>query len=175
MTTKTAFLVTTLLGTLAGVSCDGGSSATVGGLDANDCPYGMFRPMGAPDCVFAAADVNGQPIGVSDNRCAFGQPATPPQCVSDAGERPYLSSSSKCAPGYRFFAGACNRNGVPGGLTGAAGFPTGAAGFPTGAAGAAGLGAAGDPGVAGSGVAGETGAAGEAGSGAAGAVDAASD
>ncbi|HEY2730640.1 MAG TPA: hypothetical protein VGK52_11935 [Polyangia bacterium] len=157
----------TLLGILAAgglalaISCDGGSSATSTGLDANDCPYGTFRPAGLTDCVFPATDVNNQPFGVSDNRCAAGQPAVPPQCVSDAGDRAYLSTSSKCATGYRFLPGACNRNeGIAGTagttLTGTAGSTTG---FGTGAAGTGtgfGTGAAGDSST--------TGAAGEGGS-----------
>jgi hypothetical protein len=133
-----------LLGILAAgglalvISCDGGSSATSAGLDANDCQYGTFRPVGLTDCVFPATDVNNQPFGVSDNRCAIGQPAIPPQCVSDAGERAYLSTSSKCATGYRFLPGACNRNNINTGSAGATGMGTGIAGpFPgdTGASG----------------------------------------
>jgi hypothetical protein len=153
-----------LLGVLGGlaaiVSCDSGSAGpATAGLDANDCPLGTFRPVGFADCVFPSTDVNNQPIGVSDNRCAFGQPAIPPQCVSDTGQRDYLSTSTKCAPGYRFSPGACDRNGFgtgtagafgagTAGVTGAAGafFPvdtgtagaTGAAGFFTGEAGSPG-------------------------------------
>jgi len=140
---KKTFLDILAVGGLAlAISCDGGSAATSSGLGANDCQYGTFRPTGLDDCVFPAADVNNQPIGVSDNRCAFGQPAIPPQCVSDGGERPYLSTSSKCATGYRFLPGSCNRNNEPTGVaTGMAGtgiaFPvcTGVAGASTGAAG----------------------------------------
>jgi hypothetical protein len=108
------------------ISCDNGTAATTGGLDVNDCPVGTFRPVGITDCVFPAVDVNGNTIGFSDNRCAFGQPAVPAQCVSDAGGRAYLASSTKCAPGYRYEPGACNRN------NGTAGFATG---FGTGDAG----------------------------------------
>jgi hypothetical protein len=151
-----------LLGILAAggltlaISCDGGSSATSAGLAANDCQYGTFRPAGLADCVFPASDVNNQPFGVSDNRCAFGQPAIPPQCVSDAGERAYLSTSSKCATGYRFLPGACNRNDGPmtGFGTGTAGASTGIA-FPVGnAAGAGGSLATGEAGSFGTGTGG---------------------
>jgi hypothetical protein len=138
-TTLRGFLA--LAGLAAIVSCDNGQDATMGGLGANDCPYGTFRPAGLDECVFPANDINNGPFGVSDNRCAFGQPAIPPQCVSDSGERAYLSVSTRCAPGYRFEPGACNRGG------GAAGFPvTGTAGA-FGAVGAAGdaSGAAGGP------------------------------
>ncbi|HEV3030379.1 MAG TPA: hypothetical protein VG319_01995 [Polyangia bacterium] len=147
-----------LLGILAAgglavlISCDGGSSATSAGLDANDCPYGTFRPVGLSDCVFPATDVNNQAFGVSDNRCASGQPAIPPQCVSDAGERAYLSTSSKCATGYRFLPGACDRNNVSTGFgTGSAGATSTGIAFPVmGAAGDASTGAAGAIGTAGS-------------------------
>jgi hypothetical protein len=121
--TKTTLLGFLALGGLAAlVSCDNGQGPTLGGLGANDCPYGTFRPAGLDECVFPANDVNNGQFGVSDNRCAFGQPASPPQCVSDNGERAYLSISTKCAPNYRFEPGACNRGG------GAAGFSTGEAG-----------------------------------------------
>jgi hypothetical protein len=122
------------------ISCDNGTGGTAGGLDANDCPVGTFRPLGLTDCVFPAVDVNGQPIGVSDNRCASGQPAVPPQCVSESGGRSYLSSSTTCVTGYRFLPGACNRNDGTAGF-GTAGFATG---FGTGSAGSfGGAGAAG--------------------------------
>jgi hypothetical protein len=118
-------------GLAAIISCDNGSAGTAaGGLDANDCPIGSFRPTGIADCVFPSTDVNNQPVGVSDNRCAVGQPAIPPQCVGDNGQRDYLSTSMNCAPGYRFLPGACNRNGFTTGAAGATFFPgdTGAAG-----------------------------------------------
>jgi hypothetical protein len=163
-----------LLGILAAgglavlISCDGGSSATSAGLDANDCPYGTFRPVGLSDCVFPATDVNNQAFGVSDNRCASGQPAIPPQCVSDAGERAYLSTSSKCATGYRFLPGACDRNNV------STGFGTGTAGsFATvGEAGTGGAGASGSDFAGAGGVAGTGGASGTDGSASASSVDA---
>ena len=123
------------------VSCEGGPSRPSASLGASDdCPYGTFRPVGIDECVFPANDVNNQLIGVSDNRCAVGQPAIPPSCVSDSGGRSYLSTSSNCAPGYRFSDGACDR-GV-GGVAGSSGFPvTGGAGSFGGGEGAAGLGA----------------------------------
>jgi hypothetical protein len=126
-------------GLAAIISCDSGTGGTAGRLDANDCPVGTFRPVGLTDCVFPSVDVNGLPIGVSDNRCAFGQPAVPPQCVSDSGARPYLTTSTSCATGYRYEPGACNRNdGTAGVATGfGTGFGTGSAGA-FGAAGAAG-------------------------------------
>lgn len=157
-----------LLGILAAgglalvLSCDGGSSATSAGLDANDCQYGTFRPAGLADCVFPATDVNNQQFGVSDNRCAFGQPAVPPQCVSDVGDRAYLSTSSTCATGYRFLPGACNRNNVNTGAAG--GFTTGmgtGVAFPV-------SGEAGTTGFAGGEMAGQGGDAGSFGTGAAG-------
>jgi hypothetical protein len=161
-------------GLAAIVSCDSGTGGTSNGLDANDCPVGTFRPIGLTDCVFPAVDLNGQPIGVSDNRCAFGQPAVPPQCVSDAGGRPYLSASMTCATGYRYLPGACNRNNGTAGDFGT-GFGTGVGGS-FGAAGAAGSfeqgfggdnGTAGTTGAAGSMIPGNP--LGEAGAGAAGA------
>ena len=39
----------------------------------------------ARQVTFSATDANNQLFGVSDNRCASGQPAIPPQCISDAG------------------------------------------------------------------------------------------
>jgi hypothetical protein len=132
------------------MSCDSGNAGSVDGLDVSDCQVGTFRPVGLTDCVFPAVDVNGTPIGVSDNRCAFGQPAVPPMCVSDAGGRAYLSTSMKCAQGYRFEPGACNRNGPQTGsgtgsgtgiATGIAGsFETGAGSFGMGGASVAGAG-----------------------------------
>src|SRR5258708_5328936 len=110
MTKKQLLGILAAGGLAAIISCDSGRAGTgAGGLDTKDCPIGTFRPVGISDCVFPSTDVNNQPIGVADNRCAFGQPAIPPQCVSDTGERDYLSSSMKCAPGYRFLPGACNR------------------------------------------------------------------
>ncbi|HVU51239.1 MAG TPA: hypothetical protein VHL80_11160 [Polyangia bacterium] len=122
-------------GLAAVISCDGAQSRTAGGLDVNDCPFGTFRPAGLDACVFPAVDVNNLTILVSDNRCAFNQPATPPSCVSDQGLRPYLALGPTCAPGYRFEDGACDRNG------GVAGFATGTGGFfeGTGTAGATGI------------------------------------
>lgn len=162
--TKTTLLGFLALGGLAAlVSCDNGQDPTTAGLGANDCPFGTFRPAGLDECVFPANDLNNFPIGVSDNRCAFGQPANPPQCVSDSGERAYLSVSMKCAPNYRFEPGVCNRinNGAAGigGDAGSGPFNTGTAGAIVGAAGAAGgpstgFGAAGgsdSPGTAGAG------------------------
>jgi hypothetical protein len=128
--TKTTLLGLLALGGLATlVSCDNGQDGTTAALGPNDCPYGTFRPAGLSECVFPSSDLNNFPIGVSDNRCAFGQPAIPPQCVSDSGERAYLSVSSKCAPNYRWEPGACNRGGGVAGITGAAGFIGGTAGF----------------------------------------------
>jgi hypothetical protein len=124
-----------LLGALGAlISCDGamnGAGATPTELAAGDCPFGTFRPSGLNECVFPAQDINNGTVMVSDNRCAFGQPATPPSCVSDAGLRPYLAVGPSCAPGYRFEDGSCNRNSGPltGGSTGVAGFTTGGGGF----------------------------------------------
>jgi hypothetical protein len=144
---------TTLLGTLtfcgfaALISCDNGAAPTSGNLADDDCPIGTFRPQGLADCVFPADDQFGSPLGVSDNRCATGQAALPPVCVSDQGGRTYFSLTKSCAPGYRFEPGACQRNN--GGGTGTGGFfgttgvaPTGGF-FPAGAGGEAGMG--GDP------------------------------
>ena len=103
------------------IACDDGGARVPSDPQSTDCPYGTFRPMGLADCVFPANDFSGQPIGVSDNRCAAGQPAIPPQCVSDSGGRPYLSISTTCAPGYRFFPSACNRNGGTAGVVGSTG------------------------------------------------------
>jgi hypothetical protein len=136
---KTKILGLLAAGGLAAlVSCDNGQAPTTAELDGNDCPTGTFRPAGQGECVFPADDINNAPIGVSDNRCAFGQPAIPPKCVSDSGERAYLSVSMKCAPGYRFEPGACNRLTN----TGTAGFFGGDAGAGafTGEAGAFGIG-----------------------------------
>jgi hypothetical protein len=143
--------MTTLLGTLtfcgfaALVSCDSGAGPTSGSLADDDCPIGTFQPPGLAGCVFPADDPFGNPLGVSDNRCASGQPAMPPVCVSDEGGRSYFSLTKNCADGYRFEPGACQRNGGMGtggffGTTGVA--PTGGF-FPAGAGGEAGIG--GDP------------------------------
>lgn len=124
--TKTTFLgLLAACGLAALVSCDNGQAPTTAELGGSDCPTGTFRPAGLDECVFPADDINNAPIGVSDNRCAFGQPAIPPKCVSDSGERAYLSVSMKCAPNYRYEPGACNRGG---GFPADAGFNTGSAG-----------------------------------------------
>ena len=157
-----------LLGALGAlISCDGamGGGETATQLAAGDCPFGTFRPSGLDECVFPAQDINSGNITVSDNRCAFGQPATPPTCVSDAGLRPYLALGPSCAPGYRFEDGSCNRNGGTGGfpLTGGG---TGVAGFSTGGGGFFGAGTAGaeaNDGI--GGVGGETGSSGVSGAG----------
>ena len=140
--TKKQLLGLLASGSLAAIiSCDAGApDRAATSLDANDCPIGTFRPLGLADCVFPATDVFGQPIGVSDNRCVQGQPAVPPQCVNDNGDRPYLSVSSKCAPGYRYLEGSCNRNTV----AGTAGtFGTGGGGFNGGFSGTDGFGGTG--------------------------------
>jgi len=135
------------------ISCDNGSPATTSNL-APDCPIGTFHPVGVTDCVFPATDVNNQPLNVSDNRCASGQPAVPPSCVSNSGLRAYLSTSSSCAPGYSFLDGSCDRQNVTG-FAGMVGTGVG------GAFGEAGTGIGGDFGLAGStGAAGAAGAAG---------------
>jgi hypothetical protein len=156
-------------GLAAIISCDSSPSPSQSGLASNDCPYGTFRPQGISDCVFPATDVNGNSFGVADDRCAQGQPAIPPSCVSDSGLRPYLWATGTCASGYRFEPGACNRTG------GMAGFAVGTAGsVGTGSAGFFGTGAAGVIGTAGTAAAGfagtttDTGAAGDFGFGGAG-------
>jgi hypothetical protein len=139
-------------GVAAIISCDSGSGGATSGLASNDCRIGTFRPLGIEDCVFPATDNNGLELGVSDNRCATGQAAIPPQCVSDTGQRAYFSTSTTCAPGYRFLDGACNRNT----------FPTGSAGtFGTGEAGSFGTGEAGVTGASGDGAGGVLGNAGD--------------
>jgi hypothetical protein len=111
------------------MSCDDGSDpSSTSGAASGDCPLGMFKPIGLPECVFPAETEFGQPTTVSDNRCATGQPAIPPSCVSDTGRRAYLSASNTCAPNYHFEMGLCQRGGGFGGTTGAAGFFTGSAG-----------------------------------------------
>jgi hypothetical protein len=120
--TKTRTVRLLVFGALGAViSCDGATMRpSSGGLAAGDCPFGTFRPAGLEQCVFPAQDINNNSVTVTDNRCALGQPASPPSCVSDAGLRAYLALGPSCAPGYRFEDGSCNRN------TGAAGsFPTG--------------------------------------------------
>jgi hypothetical protein len=125
---KTLGLATVLI--LSSVmSCDDGSDpSSTSGAASGDCPLGMFKPIGLSECVFPADTEFGQPTTVSDNRCATGQPAIPPSCVSDTGRRAYLSASSTCAPNYHFEMGLCQR-----GNTGIGGFftagTTGAAGF----------------------------------------------
>ena len=149
MTNKTLFTALTLGGMAMALSCDDGSRATASSLPTDDCVIGMFRPEGLDDCVFPADDQNGSPLGVSDNRCAEGQPAVPPACVNDAGGRAYLAATTTCAPGYRYEPGACDRGGTGGVSTGSAGGTVTVAGtagtgpdfggdFTTGAAGATG-------------------------------------
>jgi hypothetical protein len=140
--TKNRLLGVLAFGGLAAViSCDSGSSGTSSGLASNDCPIGTFRPVGIQDCVFPATDTNNQPLGVSDNRCAPGQPAVPPQCINDNGGRAYFSTSMTCAPGYRYIEGACDRtSGFAGSVGASTGFGTG---FGTGTAGTTGFGTAG--------------------------------
>jgi hypothetical protein len=138
MTKNKLFMMLAMGCVAATISCDGGSSASAGDLSTNDCPIGMFRPVGLDACVFSAEDVIGTPLALSDDRCAAGAPAIPPTCVSDAGLRSYLATSMVCAPSYRFEPGACER----GNNTGTAGGPVtgfgsaGAIGGDTGAAGA---------------------------------------
>lgn len=126
--------MTKLLGALsfcglaALLSCDNADTSTTGNrLSDDDCDIGTFKPDGFADCVFPADDQFGNPLGVSDNRCATGQPAVPPICASDIGRRPYFSTSKNCAPNYRWVPGACQR-----GFAGNGGFMTG---FGTGAGG----------------------------------------
>jgi hypothetical protein len=146
--TKNQLFGLAITGLATVISCDSASKPTAEELASDDCPVGTFRPFGITDCVFPATDQFNQLIGVSDNRCAQGQPAIPPSCVNDSGERSYLTTSTKCAPGYRFMPGACNRGGTAGfgggfvtGVAGAAGFAGESAGF--GDAGAVGTGFAG--------------------------------
>jgi hypothetical protein len=122
--TQTQTLRLLILGALGAViSCDGAAAR----LDVppapradDSCPVGTFRPAGLDQCVFPAQDINGETTGVSDDRCAVGQPAVPPSCVSDSGlQRPYLWLGPDCVNGYHFETGACNRN------MGVAGFATG--------------------------------------------------
>lgn len=132
MTNSKLLAVLTLAGMAAALSCDSGSSAT-NGAATPDCPIGTFRPPGVADCVFPADDQNGNPLGVSDNRCAVGQPAVPPVCVSDSGGRSYLTATPTCAPSYRYEPGACERGGGTGGIAGS--FFAGTGGVEVGAAG----------------------------------------
>jgi hypothetical protein len=172
--TKTLIQVLVLGGFAAlALCCDNGGQSSSSGLGTNDCPLGTFRPVDFADCVFPADDLNGNPLSISDNRCAVGQPAVPPSCISDLGGRPYLAlSKTTCAANYRFVEGSCERNGFSGtaGVNGFAG-TSGEAGatFTGEGTGTAGTGAAGDAfagttGTAGvgdmSGAAGVTGAAG---------------
>jgi hypothetical protein len=114
----------TLVFLAAVLSCDDGSggSTSAAGATSTDCPIGMFRPEGLADCVFPAERELGDPVTVSDNRCATGQPAFPPSCISDTGRRPYLSASRTCAPNYHFEMGVCQRAGEIGGSPGGGGF-----------------------------------------------------
>ena len=133
--TKTKVLtILTLSGMVTALACDGASSGTAGGLSTSDCALGMFRPTGLADCVFPADDLNGNPLGVSDNRCVEGQPAVPPRCASNTGGRAYLAATTTCARDYRYEPAACDRGAVIDGPdTGAAGtFFDGAAGTTTG-------------------------------------------
>src|SRR5690349_17289537 len=100
MLTNRTFRVLLLGGLAAVISCDGAArqDAPPGALADGDCPFGTFRPVGLDQCVFPAQDLNGLNLMVSDNRCASGQPAVPPACVSDSGLRPYLSLGPSCAP-----------------------------------------------------------------------------
>lgn len=152
MTKNKLFMILTMGGVAATLSCDDGSAVSSGGLSTNDCPIGMFRPVGLAECVFSAEDVNGVQLALSDDRCAAGTPAIPPTCVSDTGLRTYLASSTTCAPSYRYEPGACERGGNN--LGSAGGFTTGFGTAGVGAAGAAGgeeqAGAFGGTGAAGS-------------------------
>jgi hypothetical protein len=139
MTKKQTLGLFFLGGLSAIIACDNGSGGTTSGLGSDDCPLGTFRPDGFPDCVIPAHDLNQQQVVFSDNRCSTFQGAVPPTCVSETGARAYISMSTTCAPGYRYFPAACNR-GVGGfggfgdvGTAGTTGFGTGAAGtFATG-------------------------------------------
>jgi hypothetical protein len=157
------------------MSCDDGSDpSSTSGAASGDCPLGTFKPIGLSECVFPAETDFGQRVTVADNRCAAGQPAIPPSCISDTGRRPYLSTSSTCAPNYHFETGLCQRNGGFGGTTGSAGttgFPgvagcTGSCGGFTGGAGSTdtggvtGAGGSTDTGASGAGGATDTGASG---------------
>jgi hypothetical protein len=158
MKTNTLIGALTACGLAALLSCDNGASQMSGNLSDNDCPIGTFKPPGFTDCVIGADDPFGNPLGVSDNRCASGQPAFPPVCQSDSGGRTYFATSMTCATGYRYLPGACRRDG---GFAGTGGvFPTGAAGAgpvtgfagtggfdPSGAAGGIMTGAGGDSGT----------------------------
>ncbi len=105
------------------LSCDDGSDPSgAAGATSTDCPIGMFKPQGLTDCVFPAESSFGQQTTVTDNRCASGQPAFPPSCISDRGLRAYLSASSTCAPNYHFEMGVCQRGGGFAGSTGGGGF-----------------------------------------------------
>jgi hypothetical protein len=129
--TKTKLLgALTFCGLAALLSCENGDGSTSGSLSDDDCPIGTFKPAGLTECVFPADDQFGNLLGVSDNRCASGQPAYPPVCSSDTGGRAYFSISKTCAPNYRFQPGACQR----GAITGSAGTGGVMTGFGTGAA-----------------------------------------
>ncbi len=127
MTKNKLFMMLAMGSVAATLACDGASATSSGDLSTNDCPIGMFRPAGIDDCVFPAEDLGGGPLSVSDNRCASGQPAFPPVCISDSGERPYLAASTVCAPNYRYEVGACERLGnFDGGINASeGGFTTG--------------------------------------------------
>jgi hypothetical protein len=93
MTKNKLFMMLAMGSVAATLACDDGSAVSNSGLSTNDCPIGMFRPVGLDTCVFSADDVNGNPLALSDDRCALGTPAIPPTCVSDAGLRSYLATS----------------------------------------------------------------------------------
>jgi hypothetical protein len=162
---NTTIRLMTVLFLVAALSCDeapGGATSAA----STDCLIGMFKPEGLTDCVFPAETSVGDPATVSDNRCATGQPAYPPACVSDTGRRSYLSASHTCAANYHFEPGVCERNSTggtgfagttsvpdPGGFTGEGG-TTQTGDFATGSAGST------DPGTGTGGVTGAAGCAG---------------
>jgi hypothetical protein len=143
----------------AALSCDSNGADSQLGQATGDCPIGTFKPEGLDECVFPAEDAFGQTATVTDNRCATGQPAHAPACVSDTGRRAYYTLSKTCAPNYHYSPGVCQRLNV-GGNTGEAGFCFGCAGSTgvggfftagfTGSAGAAGFPETGETGFGGS-------------------------
>ena len=78
MTKNKLFMMLAMGSVAATLACDDGSAVSSDGLSTNDCPIGMFRPVGLDTCVFSAEDVNGNEISLPDNRCASGQPSVPP-------------------------------------------------------------------------------------------------
>ena len=120
------FTVLTMGSVAATLSCSDASAPSSSDL-TNECPIGMFRPVGLDKCVFSAEDVNGNEISLPDDRCAPGQPSVPPTCVSATGLRSYLADSTACAPNYQYEPGSCERGGGTAGTFGAAG--QGTAGF----------------------------------------------